>query len=166
MQFGFALCRRTLKTLAWMCVLRPDLSMSSVCLTVVCSSSMSSLSPSLSCLAVWSLNRCCSAFCSGDALALPRVQCPNHPDAILVEDYRAGDMICPECGLVVGQYLHYRHVRFLALEHILPLFGLLCFFLWIYFSKWNYYLCDNHTQISQFLYLSLLWMQCIYYSPL
>ncbi|XP_034469144.1 transcription initiation factor IIB-like [Hippoglossus hippoglossus] len=39
---------------------------------------------------------------SGDALALLRVQCPNHPDAILVEDYRAGDMICPECGLVVG----------------------------------------------------------------
>ncbi|TNN69842.1 Transcription initiation factor IIB [Liparis tanakae] len=38
----------------------------------------------------------------GDVLALPRVQCPNHPDAILVEDYRAGDMICPECGLVVG----------------------------------------------------------------
>uniref|UniRef100_A0A8D3A2J8 Transcription initiation factor IIB n=1 Tax=Scophthalmus maximus TaxID=52904 RepID=A0A8D3A2J8_SCOMX len=44
-------------------------------------------------------------FCSsssGDALALPRVHCPDHPDAILVEDYRAGDMICPECGLVVG----------------------------------------------------------------
>lgn len=41
-------------------------------------------------------------LCSGDALTLPRVQCPNHPDAILVEDYRAGDMICPECGLVVG----------------------------------------------------------------
>uniref|UniRef100_A0A673H6Q0 Transcription initiation factor IIB n=1 Tax=Sinocyclocheilus rhinocerous TaxID=307959 RepID=A0A673H6Q0_9TELE len=34
--------------------------------------------------------------------SLPKVQCPNHPDAILVEDYRAGDMICPECGLVVG----------------------------------------------------------------
>uniref|UniRef100_A0A8C6RKY2 Transcription initiation factor IIB n=1 Tax=Nannospalax galili TaxID=1026970 RepID=A0A8C6RKY2_NANGA len=34
--------------------------------------------------------------------ALPRVMCPNHPDAILVEDYQAGDMICPECGLVVG----------------------------------------------------------------
>ena len=31
-----------------------------------------------------------------------RIQCPNHPDAILVEDYHAGDMICPECGLVVG----------------------------------------------------------------
>ena len=28
-----------------------------------------------------------------------------HPDAILVEDYRAGDMICPECGLVVGKQL-------------------------------------------------------------
>lgn len=37
--------------------------------------------------------------------ALPRVTCPNHPDAILVEDYRAGDMICPECGLVVGEQL-------------------------------------------------------------
>ena len=37
--------------------------------------------------------------------ALPRVTCPNHPDAILVEDYRAGDMICPECGLVVGKQL-------------------------------------------------------------
>ena len=28
--------------------------------------------------------------------------CPTHPDAHLVEDYRAGDMICSECGLVVG----------------------------------------------------------------
>lgn len=37
--------------------------------------------------------------------ALPKVTCPNHPDAILVEDYRAGDMICPECGLVVGKQL-------------------------------------------------------------
>ena len=42
-------------------------------------------------------------FCSGDALPLPKVQCPNHPDALLVEDYRAGDMICPELGLVVGE---------------------------------------------------------------
>lgn len=31
-----------------------------------------------------------------------RVFCANHPDAVLVEDYRAGDMICPQCGLVVG----------------------------------------------------------------
>lgn len=30
------------------------------------------------------------------------VKCPTHPNAFLVEDYRAGDMICPECGLVVG----------------------------------------------------------------
>lgn len=28
--------------------------------------------------------------------------CPAHPDATLIEDYRAGDMICSECGLVVG----------------------------------------------------------------
>lgn len=34
------------------------------------------------------------------------MQCPNHPDAQLVEDYRAGDMICPECGLVVGMSFH------------------------------------------------------------
>ncbi|KAL8569596.1 Transcription initiation factor IIB [Nucella lapillus] len=31
-----------------------------------------------------------------------RVCCPEHPDAPLVEDYHAGDMVCPECGLVVG----------------------------------------------------------------
>ncbi|XP_022084269.1 transcription initiation factor IIB-like [Acanthaster planci] len=30
-----------------------------------------------------------------------RVSCPQHPEANLVEDYHAGDMICPECGLVV-----------------------------------------------------------------
>lgn len=28
--------------------------------------------------------------------------CNSHPDAPLIEDYRAGDMICSECGLVVG----------------------------------------------------------------
>lgn len=53
-------------------------------------------------------------FClfSGDGVAgLPRVQCPNHPDSILVEDYRAGDMICPDCGLVVGQYAKYEHTH-------------------------------------------------------
>ena len=31
-----------------------------------------------------------------------QITCPEHPDAPLVEDYHAGDMICPECGLVVG----------------------------------------------------------------
>lgn len=30
------------------------------------------------------------------------VRCPNHPNTLLVEDYRAGDMVCPDCGLVVG----------------------------------------------------------------
>ena len=29
--------------------------------------------------------------------------CPNHPQAHLIEDHRAGDAICPECGLVVGE---------------------------------------------------------------
>merc|ERR1712047_102343 len=28
--------------------------------------------------------------------------CPSHPDANMIEDYHAGDMICSECGLVVG----------------------------------------------------------------
>jgi transcription initiation factor TFIIB len=30
------------------------------------------------------------------------VVCPSHPDAPLMEDHHAGDMICTECGLVVG----------------------------------------------------------------
>lgn len=30
------------------------------------------------------------------------VCCPQHPEAHLIEDYRAGDQICSECGLVVG----------------------------------------------------------------
>lgn len=31
-----------------------------------------------------------------------QVVCPEHTDAHLIEDYHAGDMICSECGLVVG----------------------------------------------------------------
>ncbi|XP_053381051.1 transcription initiation factor IIB-like isoform X2 [Mercenaria mercenaria] len=31
-----------------------------------------------------------------------QIACPEHPDTPLVEDYHAGDLICPECGLVVG----------------------------------------------------------------
>jgi len=31
-----------------------------------------------------------------------KVVCIHHPDAPLIEDYRAGDMICSECGLIVG----------------------------------------------------------------
>ena len=30
------------------------------------------------------------------------VTCRHHPDAILIEDHRAGDMICSACGVVVG----------------------------------------------------------------
>lgn len=33
------------------------------------------------------------------------LQCPNHPNTHLVEDHRAGDIVCPECGLVVGDRL-------------------------------------------------------------
>ena len=33
------------------------------------------------------------------------VCCPHHPDAHLIEDYRAGDQICSECG-VVGAITH------------------------------------------------------------
>ncbi|XP_060074698.1 transcription initiation factor IIB-like [Ylistrum balloti] len=39
---------------------------------------------------------------TGKGRAGPLLHCPQHPDAPLVEDYHAGDMICPECGLVVG----------------------------------------------------------------
>ena len=31
-----------------------------------------------------------------------KICCAAHPDAALIEDYRAGDQICSECGLVVG----------------------------------------------------------------
>lgn len=41
------------------------------------------------------------------------VECPIHPGAHLVEDHRAGDLICPECGLVVGdRYFHLYFVEF------------------------------------------------------
>ena len=31
-----------------------------------------------------------------------RMECPSHPEVSLIEDWTAGDLICPECGLVVG----------------------------------------------------------------
>ncbi|XP_018027884.1 transcription initiation factor IIB-like [Hyalella azteca] len=34
--------------------------------------------------------------------ANPMICCPDHPDAMLIEDHRAGDQICSDCGLVVG----------------------------------------------------------------
>jgi len=36
------------------------------------------------------------------ATATASVSCKFHPSAPLIEDYRAGDQICSECGLVVG----------------------------------------------------------------
>lgn len=35
-------------------------------------------------------------------MSASKVACKFHPDAVLIEDYRAGDQICSECGLVVG----------------------------------------------------------------
>ena len=34
-----------------------------------------------------------------------KVSCKYHPDAPLIEDYRAGDTICSDCGIVVGDRL-------------------------------------------------------------
>ncbi|MES1904732.1 MAG: Transcription initiation factor IIB [Paramarteilia canceri] len=31
------------------------------------------------------------------------VQCPQHPRSVLIEDHHAGDLICPECGLVAAE---------------------------------------------------------------
>ncbi|XP_030611380.1 transcription initiation factor IIB-like isoform X1 [Archocentrus centrarchus] len=42
-----------------------------------------------------------STSCRNAAKRLDRAHCPYHPDAYLVEDYSAGDLICTECGLVV-----------------------------------------------------------------
>ena len=39
---------------------------------------------------------------SASRIYAEQVHCKYHPDAILTEDYHAGDTICPECGLVVG----------------------------------------------------------------
>ena len=50
-------------------------------------------------------NTCLMACGSGPASSSSSyvtVQCPYHPESSLIEDHAAGDMICPECGLVVG----------------------------------------------------------------
>jgi transcription initiation factor TFIIB len=41
----------------------------------------------------------------GRGVYVAKICCRYHPDAVLIEDYHAGDMICPECGLVVGDRL-------------------------------------------------------------
>ncbi|VDM56504.1 unnamed protein product [Angiostrongylus costaricensis] len=44
-------------------------------------------------------------YCSDCLPDMSSVECPIHPNVHLVEDHRAGDVICPECGLVVGDRL-------------------------------------------------------------
>ena len=45
----------------------------------------------------WVLLSVCSPALRGNVL-----QCPYHPETPLVEDYHAGDMVCPDCGMVIG----------------------------------------------------------------
>ena len=33
---------------------------------------------------------------------LRQIHCPDHPTAPLIDCFRAGDMVCSMCGLVVG----------------------------------------------------------------
>ena len=40
---------------------------------------------------------------------IPCDRCPKHPWAVIFENETAGDLICTECGLVVGDRLIYRH---------------------------------------------------------
>jgi len=32
-----------------------------------------------------------------------KLACPNHPQGFLIDDHHTGDIICPECGLVLGE---------------------------------------------------------------
>lgn len=47
-----------------------------------------------------------------------KVCCYAHPEAPLIEDYRAGDQICSECGLVVGdRYLKIIYIIFMTFQN-------------------------------------------------
>ncbi len=39
------------------------------------------------------------------------IKCESHPEAPLIEDHRAGDMICSQCGLVVGDRLEMQYLN-------------------------------------------------------
>ena len=32
-----------------------------------------------------------------------KISCPNHPQGLLIDDHHTGDVICTECGLVLGE---------------------------------------------------------------
>src|SRR5579862_5235183 len=32
-----------------------------------------------------------------------KLACPNHPQGVLVDDHHTGDVVCSECGLVLGE---------------------------------------------------------------
>ena len=32
-----------------------------------------------------------------------KLACPNHPQGLLIDDHHTGDVICTECGLVLGE---------------------------------------------------------------
>lgn len=34
-----------------------------------------------------------------------KLACPNHPQSVLIDDHHTGDVICTECGLVLGEKL-------------------------------------------------------------
>ena len=38
----------------------------------------------------------------GKGVATQRLRCRYHPDAELLDDYHAGDVVCSACGLVVA----------------------------------------------------------------
>ena len=71
-----------------------------------------------------------------------QVRCQYHPDAHLAEDYRAGDMICTECGLVVGDRVidvgRYVHLHSLVFHY----FSYLRIFT-DYFSEWRTFSNDK-----------------------
>lgn len=39
---------------------------------------------------------------SGGGIHTAKLTCKYHPDSLLVEDFHAGDLVCSDCGLVVG----------------------------------------------------------------
>jgi len=51
---------------------------------------------------------------TGRCVKVARLQCKYHPDCELIEDFHAGDLICPECGLVVGDRLLTYYARIIS----------------------------------------------------